>query len=77
MEILTGFILGIIVTVVLLNKPITININKTNKEITKEYEDINLYKELHSAPTPEDKVYEDDMRGLLDEINTTMLGGKS
>lgn len=75
MEVLAGVIIGVIVTITLLKKPITININKKVEEIKPVTNMPDLAKEMNKAPTELDKVYEDNMKSFIDDVNGMMLGG--
>lgn len=75
MEVLAGVIIGVIVTITLLKKPITININKKVEEIKPVTDMPDLAKEMNKAPTELDKVYEDNMKSFIDDVNGMMLGG--
>lgn len=75
MEVLAGVLIGILFTVFLLDKPITININHKHETVSQTFEMPDLYKELNSPDSKLDKVYSEDMKGLIDEVNSMMLGG--
>lgn len=77
MELLAGVIIGIIVTISLLHRPISINIHKTLEEVRPEVKEFNLVEELKDTgkSAQEDKIFEDDMTGLIEEINRVMRGG--
>lgn len=75
MEVLAGVIIGVIVTITLLKKPITININKTNEEIVHKIPMPDLAAEMKKADNPLDLVYKDEMKSFIDEVNGIMLGG--
>lgn len=75
MEVLAGVIIGVIVTITLLKKPITININKKVEEIKPVTDMPDLAKEMNKAPTELDRVYEDNMKSFIDDVNGMMLGG--
>lgn len=76
MEVLAGVIIGIIVTISYLKKPITININKTIEEIKPPVVPMATMEEsLNKTDPKEDKVYEEDMTSMLEEVNKMMLGG--
>ena len=77
MEVLAGVIIGVIVTITLLKKPITININKKVEEIKPITNMPDLAKEMNKAPTELDGVYEDKMKSFIDDVNGMMLGGVS
>lgn len=75
MEVLAGVLIGILVTIVLLKHPITININQKHEEIYPEVVMPDLDAELRKAPNGLDDVYKDNMKGFIDEVNSMMLGG--
>jgi hypothetical protein len=76
MEVLAGVIIGILVTLSLLKRPITININKKLEEVRPVVPMPDLVTEMKKPESELDKVYGDDMKGFIDEINNMMLGGK-
>lgn len=75
MEVLAGVIIGVIVTILLLNKPITININKKLEEVRPVTVMPDLAAEMSKAPAPIDELYDDKMKGFIDDVNGMMLGG--
>ncbi|NCD00082.1 MAG: hypothetical protein EOL95_10330 [Bacteroidia bacterium] len=76
MEVLAGVIIGVLVTILLLKQPITININKKIEEIKPITNMPDLAKEMNKAPTELDEVYDDKMKSFIDDVNGMMLGGK-
>lgn len=82
MELLAGLISGILVSLVLLKHPITININKNNTENIKHEE---IYPEvkdpgklsdaLNKGDGAEDEVYAKTMTSIMDEFNGIMRTG--
>lgn len=74
MEVLAGVIIGVVVALSILRKPITINLNTKHETILPDPQQIEVHKELNKAGTPEDKVYEEKMTGLLEEVNKFMTG---
>lgn len=76
MEVLAGVIIGVLVTLAFLKRPITININKKLEEVRPIIPMPDLAEEMNKPDNKLDKVYEEDMKGLLDDVNNMMLGGK-
>lgn len=76
MEVLAGIIIGVLVTLAFLKHPITININKKLEEVRPIIPMPDLAEEMDKPDNKLDKVYEEDMKGLLDDVNNMMLGGK-
>jgi hypothetical protein len=76
MEVLAGVIIGILVTLALLKRPITLNVNKTVEEIRHPIEMPDLGKEMKKPASESDKVYDEDMKSFIDDVNNMMLGGK-
>ena len=77
MEVLAGVIIGVIVTLLLLKQPITININKKIEEIRPIVPMPDIATEMGKPGSPTDLVYDDKMKGFIDDVNTMMMGGKS
>jgi len=77
MEVLAGVIIGVIVTLLLLKQPITININKKIEEIRPIVPMPDIATEMNKSASPTDLVYDDKMKGFIDDVNTMMMGGKS
>lgn len=75
MEVLAGVIIGVLVTFALLKRPITINIHKKIEEIRPIIPMPDLDEEMNKPPSPLDRVYDEGMKGLIDDINSMMLGG--
>ena len=76
MEVLAGVIIGILVTLSLLKHPITINVNKKLEEVHPVIPMPDLGAEMKKPDEALDKVYDEDMKGFIDEVNNMMLGGK-
>lgn len=78
MEVLFGFILGVLVTILLQRYPITVNINTTHKEIIDVIEQPDLITAMNKPTSKDvqmDEIYSKEMSGLVEEINKLMMGG--
>ena len=71
MEVLAGVIIGVLVTITLLNKPITINVNKKIEEVRPVIPMPDLGAEMKKPDEALDKVYGDDMKGFIDEVGVS------
>ena len=78
MDLLSGLIVGVLVTVSILKRPITININTKHEEVLKDITQPDILTAMNNNTSKEmqlDKLYQDDMLGLVEEINKLMTGG--
>jgi len=75
MEVLAGVIIGVLVTFALLKRPITINIHKKIEEVRPIIPMPDLDKEMKKPASQLDQVYDEGMKGLIDDVNSMMFGG--
>lgn len=74
MEVLAGVVIGVLVTVALLKRTFNIKIHHIHETVYPDLPEVDLAKEMRRAETPEDRVYSEDMTGLIEEVNKLMTG---